>query len=117
MTELLSIERTGAIRLSGELDLSTAVELEEVLRDAVEDGGPILVDLSEVTFMDSTGIHAFLGAAVSLRGRGCLILHGERDRVRRVLDLIKLDESVPNLHRLTHAAPVSANGPTRSQIT
>ena len=111
--ELLSIERTGAIRLSGELDLSTAVELEEVLRDAVEQGGAILVDLNDVTFMDSTGIHAFLGAAVSLRGRGCLILHGEQDRVRRVLDLIKLDGSVPNLHRVTHAVPAPANGASR----
>ncbi len=115
--ELLSIERTGAIRLTGELDLSTAAELEDVLRAAVEDGGPILVDLSEVTFMDSTGIHAFLGAAASLRGRGCLILHGEQDHVRRVLDLIDLDGSIPNLHRLPHAVPTSANGASRSPIT
>ena len=43
-------------------------ELDEVLEAAVEHGGAILVDLSELTFMDSTGISAFLRAAVSLQG-------------------------------------------------
>lgn len=118
--QLLSIEQGGSIRLAGELDMSTASQLHEVLDVAVEHGGTILVDLSELTFMDSTGINVFLRAAVSLRGRGCLILHGERDRVRRVLDLIRIDESIPNLHRVTHdIALASQNGsdPEHSQVS
>ena len=98
--ELLSIEQGRSIRLAGELDMSTAAQLDEVLGTAVEHGGAIMIDLSELTFMDSTGIGAFLRAAVSLRGRGCLILHGEQDRVRRVLDLVRVDGSIPNLHRV-----------------
>jgi anti-anti-sigma factor len=100
--EMLSIEQGSGIGLAGELDLSTAPELDRVLETAVEHGGPVLVDLSELTFMDSTGINAFLKAARSLSGRGCLILHGEQDRVGRLLDLVRVDGSIPNLHRLAH---------------
>ena len=60
--------------------------------------------------MDSTGISAFLRAAVSLRGRGCLILHGEQQRVGRVLDLVRVDGSIPNLHRVHDAGLPSQNG-------
>jgi len=106
----LSIEQGRSIRLAGELDMSNESELAEVLQTAAEHGGAILIDLSELTFMDSTGIHVFLRTAVSLRGRGCLILHGEQDRVRRVMDIVRVDESIPNLHRVRDAVLPSQNG-------
>ena len=98
---LLSIEETRSIRLMGELDMSNARELEEALESAVERAGPVLIELSELTFIDSTGISALLRTAQALRGRGCLILHGEQGNVRRVLDLVQLDESVLNVHRVS----------------
>ena len=107
---MLSIEQGRSIRLSGELDMSSAPELDRVLEAAVEHGGAVLVDLSELTFMDSTGINAFLKAAVSLSGRGCLVLHGEQDRIRRVLDLVRVDGLIPNLHRVAHDVREPANG-------
>ena len=109
----LSIEQGRDIRLAGELDMSNEPELDEVLRAAVEQGGPTLVDLSELTFIDSTGISALLRAAVALGNRGCLILHGEQDRVRRVLDLVGLEASIPNLHRIPHDPLGSSNGSER----
>ena len=118
--QLLSIEQGRSIRLAGELDMSTAAQLDEVLGTAVEQGGAVTIDLSKLTFMDSTGIGVFLRAAVSLRGRGCLILHGEQDRVRRVLDLVRVDGSIPNLHRVPHDASLdSHNGsdPERSKVS
>jgi anti-sigma B factor antagonist len=120
IVQLLSIEQGKSIRLAGELDMSTAAQLDEVLGTAVEHGGAITIDLSELTFMDSTGIGVFLRAAVSLRGRGCLILHGEQDRVRRVLDLVRVDGSIPNLHRVPHDVSLdSQNGsdPERSKVS
>lgn len=108
--DVLSIGQSGGIRLAGELDMSTAPELERALEAALEHGGPVVVDLSELRFMDSTGINVFLRAALSLSGRGCLILHGEQDRVRRVLDLARIDGATPNLHRLAHDVTQPANG-------
>ncbi|HET7929660.1 MAG TPA: STAS domain-containing protein [Actinomycetota bacterium] len=115
VVQLLSIEQGKSIRLAGELDMSSASQLHEVLDVAVAHGGTILVDLSELTFMDSTGINVFLRAAISLRGRGCLILHGEQDRVRRVFDLIRLDGSIPNLHRVTHGIALGSQDPHPEQ--
>ncbi len=107
---MLSIERAGVIRLTGELDMSTAPELDQVLEAAVEHGGAILVDLSELRFMDSTGIHTLMKAARSLGGRGCLILHGEQERVGRVFDLVGINGNVPGLHRLVHDVGGPAEG-------
>ncbi|HVF12258.1 MAG TPA: STAS domain-containing protein, partial [Actinomycetota bacterium] len=63
----LRSERTGdtvRLHLSGEIDMVTATVLEEWLSkvECDPDCG-ILVDLEKVTFMDSSGVHALLGAA------------------------------------------------------
>jgi anti-anti-sigma factor len=108
--KLLSIEQGRTIRLAGELDISNKSELDEVLEAAAEQGGPILVDLSELTFMDSTGINALVRTAASVHGRGCVILHGEQDRVRRVLDIARVEQTIPNLHRVHDAVLPSQNG-------
>ncbi len=119
IVQLLSIEQGRDIRLAGELDMSNEPELDEVLRAAVEKGGPTLVDLSELTFIDSTGISALLRAAVALGDRGCLILHGEQDHVHRVLDLVGVEASITNVHRIYHDPLGSSNGSERkhSQAT
>lgn len=108
--EQLSIEQGRAIRLAGELDMSNGSELGEVLEAAAEHGGPILIDLSDLTFMDSTGIEAFVRTAASVRGRGCVILHGEQGLVRRVMDVVRVEASIPNLHRVHDAVLPSQNG-------
>ena len=79
--------RTGnpMIAFSGEIDMAVAVEVSFALQPLVEAGGPVTVDLSEVTFMDSTGIHAVLEAAEALGDRGCIIIHGAHDGIREGL--------------------------------
>ena len=114
--ELLSIEQLSGIRLTGELDMSTAPDLDEALKTAVDRGGAILVDIGGLSFMDSTGIGSFMRAAVALRGRGCIVLHGEQDPVRRVLDLARLDGSIPNLHRV-HDGPGHLARPPAGQVS
>lgn len=91
--------RTGnpVIAFSGEIDLAVAEEVSSSLQAWVDAGGPVTVDLSEVTFMDSTGIHALLQAARGLGDRGCIIIHGAHDAIQRVFELTML-ESVPNIH-------------------
>ena len=58
------------VEVAGELDLSTAAELQEAVRRAIDEGrGQLLVDLGGVTFMDSAGLGALLGAARTARAR------------------------------------------------
>ena len=64
-----------AFTVSGELDMATAPELRERLGAAVDSGATtIVVDLSEVTFMDSIGLAAILHARSRLRAGGRLAL-------------------------------------------
>jgi anti-sigma B factor antagonist len=55
------------IRVAGELELGQADALLAPLRHAVEaDDGPVVLDLSGVTFIDSTGLRALLDAHARL---------------------------------------------------
>lgn len=88
------------VRVAGELDMQTAPALEQALAEGVGRGGPVLVDLSGVTFMDSTAIHVLVRTAKQLVGRGCVIVHGEQGHVARVLDIIALERQFTNFHRV-----------------
>src|ERR1700735_135190 len=52
------------VSLSGELDLSSAPALRELLAGAFEDDGPprIVLDLSGLIYLDSTGLSIFVSA-------------------------------------------------------
>ena len=89
--------RTVSVR--GELDLSTAPELEGPLNQALESGeGSVLIDLSECEFIDSTGIALIVRAWQRLtsgeNGRG-LVICSQNDQVRRVLEITGLELSIP----------------------
>jgi anti-sigma B factor antagonist len=77
------------ICLDGEIDVSTVPVLESHLAPFESDGvGAIMLDLRDLVFTDSTGMHAFLAAKnrVTVTGRR-LILVGATPVVRRVFDL------------------------------
>lgn len=89
--------RTISVR--GELDLSTAPELEGPLDRALEsDEGSVLIDLSQCEFIDSTGIALIVRAWQRLNsgenGRA-LVLCSQNDQVRRVLEITGLELSIP----------------------
>jgi anti-anti-sigma factor len=102
-----------AISVRGELDLSTAADLERPLEEVLERGhGPVLVDLSECEFIDSTGIALIVRARQRLQsdGRGRhLVVCSYNDQVRRVLDITGLDVSIP-VHRTRDEAIASIAG-------
>ncbi len=89
--------RTISVR--GELDLSTAPELEGPLHRTLEDDkGSVLIDLSDCEFIDSTGIALIVRAWQRLssgeNGRG-LVICSQNDQVRRVLEITGLELSIP----------------------
>ena len=78
-------------RLVGEVDLSNASQLGELLLGAVQAGGDVTLDLSEVAFIDSTGIQVLLKAVKRIEGRGRIVLYHPGTLVLNVLKLIKAD--------------------------
>jgi anti-anti-sigma factor len=86
--------RSPRIALTGELDLASAGELEDGLKQ-LESTGPelIVLDLRELQFMDSTGLRAVLAADARARDRGGrLIVVRPPGEVERVLQVTRMDE-------------------------
>lgn len=83
----------GVLWLTGEFDLAAIDAFEaafEAAIDAVLDTqSELVLDLSELTFLDSTGIRAFLIAAGQVDDG--VILRRPTQVVRRVLDLVRID--------------------------
>jgi anti-anti-sigma factor len=72
-------------RLVGELDLSSAPALADALGELDIDG-PVVLDLQELTFLDSSGIHAILTHAVTREGR--LVLANPSPEIVRTLEIM-----------------------------
>jgi anti-sigma B factor antagonist len=91
---LLDIEETGepaTFKVAGELDISNADQLAAVLVPAAEGGGRVVLDCSELRFVDSSGIRVLIRAMDRLRGQGVLVLRSPTTPVRQVIQLMGLD--------------------------
>ncbi len=77
------------VALRGEIDIASVPLLQE--RVSALSGPRVVIDLSEVTFMDSSGIGALLRVRQELEGRAVAVtVRRPVDRVRRVIDLLGL---------------------------
>lgn len=82
------------LHLSGELDMAGACSLAEALAGPVERGGVVGLDVAGLTFMDSTGINAFVGATRVLGERGRLVMFHPRRAVQRVIEICGLGGTI-----------------------
>ena len=84
-------DEVATITVSGELDLAT-VPLLSAAATEHDDAGLLVLDLTAVTFIDSTGVCVLIEADHSCAGSGSrlVVLTGDGP-VRRVLDLCDLD--------------------------
>lgn len=89
--------------LSGELDLGTLPLMERAIAPAVAKGGPITLDLSELMFIDSSGVGSIIRNVKDLPS-GCIILHGVRGAVQRILELMGV--KTQNLHVIPCSVPI-----------
>jgi anti-anti-sigma factor len=93
---VLKTEIEGAhavLSLGGELDLARRAEIVMSVTGLVADGVTnLVIDLSEVSFMDSSGLSALLEAR---RLGADLSLRNPSDRVRRLLDVVMIESLIP----------------------
>ena len=69
------------VRVAGELDLANAPQLQEVLRTC---HGPTVVDCTDLTFIDSSGIATLVEAH---RSNGTITLRHLTPMCRKVIDI------------------------------
>jgi anti-anti-sigma factor len=70
----------NGLKLVGELDVATAPQLTAALR-GMPPTGEVVLDLSELTFIDSCGVHAILDLANTRNGDGSVVILDPSDPV------------------------------------
>jgi anti-sigma B factor antagonist len=95
--------RVALVSVSGELDLYVEQELREALAAGAKLDSPmVVVDLSGVSFMDSTVCGILVAETKMLRRRGAdLMLVSNGNRSARVLEVAGIDQVIrvyPTLH-------------------
>ncbi|HEX5618355.1 MAG TPA: STAS domain-containing protein [Solirubrobacteraceae bacterium] len=74
------------LAIAGELDIATVPVVRERLGTLIEAGARrLVVDLRDVSFMDSTGLAAFIHAKMRLGDEGALTLVMEQDSYARLI--------------------------------
>jgi anti-sigma B factor antagonist len=84
----------AGIRVAGEVDAHTSIELERAINDAFETGATTLeIDVSDMSFIDSSGLRVLVhGRRRATDAGGTLALLRPRDTVVRLLDVTGLRE-------------------------
>jgi anti-sigma B factor antagonist len=84
--------RTSVISVEGELDLSTAPSLKLMLVDSLEaDSGRLVVDLSLVSFVDSTTLSVLVGVTRRFHAAARLAIVCVRPNVLKIFEYAGLD--------------------------
>jgi anti-sigma B factor antagonist len=97
---VINIAESGAtrvVKLEGSCDLATAPNLRQTLQGLVPPGvKEVVLDVTDLEFIDSTGLGVVLGAMRRLReGGGVLRIAGAHGIVKRVLEITDLDKVIP----------------------
>jgi anti-anti-sigma factor len=88
-TDVRAEDGRAVLAVGGEVDLATVGRFRAALLEA--QGSPrVLVDLSDVTFLDSSGVNALLAAYHRVPAGGELRVVGLRPNVRKVFEITGL---------------------------
>jgi anti-sigma B factor antagonist len=88
-------EKQGAsvVTFTGEVDLESSPAAREILLKCLESTGTVIVDLSEVTYIDSSGVASLVEALQAAKKNGSqFALAAVSEPTRRVLELARLDK-------------------------
>ena len=118
------IDDAACVHVTGELVLSTAPELERTLQRAQARAPVVVLDLGELTFIDSSGLHVIVNANARAKRAGgrAIVVRGARqlDRLMTVtglcelLEIVDLDPADPPagaIRRLAAQTPLDKHAP------
>jgi len=109
MTEILTLDvsiegGSDVLRAQGEIDLATAPMLEARLGE-LQTGRPVVLDLTSVNFIDSTGLRVILGADARASEQGTsLAIVAVDGPVTRLFDITGVSGRLTVFDSVTAAA-------------
>lgn len=77
----------SVVSFAGEVDVTNVATFEESLARSVAGGGAV-IDLQDLTYLDSAGVAVLFGVA---RHTSLEVVAGPGSRIRRLLDVVSLD--------------------------
>ena len=103
------------VTLRGELDMASEADARLALDEAERrSGGPVLIDLSEVTFMGSNGLRALLESVESIEAQGRAAELIASKSVAQVISLAGLEHRFTfRVGRIGTDSPDGSRGPDR----
>ena len=79
------------LRLAGEFDTHAAMSFDRVVNDLTMGTDPKLrIDMTAVTFVDSSGLRSLVRARTRVGGKDALVLHSPRAATIRLLEITGL---------------------------
>lgn len=87
-----SVAGCDVLALDGELDCQTAPDLAEALRRAYDEGRRVVVDLSRLQFIDSSGLHVLMTGSGCDNGRRVVVC--PPGNVARVLEIVRAEAAL-----------------------
>jgi anti-anti-sigma factor len=80
----------GVLYVAGELDMASANRLLDDTLQRVDGERNLVLDLSELSFVDSTGVRTFLRLAKSVEPRS-LVLRNPQGSVAHLFDVVRIE--------------------------
>ncbi len=92
--EVIKKEKFSILKLSGDVDLYSSPQVrKKILSLITKSNKNLLVDLAEVTYMDSSGVATLVEALqLTNKNSGTLKLYSLRDAIKDVFELSRLDK-------------------------
>ncbi|HUV06027.1 MAG TPA: STAS domain-containing protein [Armatimonadota bacterium] len=92
-TAVKKVSGIPVVKVAGEIDVYTAPEFKSAINEAISSGAADqVIDLADVSYMDSSGFGILLGAAKRVRPKGGSIsLVGCSETIQRMLRITGLD--------------------------
>jgi anti-anti-sigma factor len=116
---LVSIEKDGLVRVAAEGPI-TAADFHTGERNPFEAvlgenwrGSRALLNMTDVTYIDSSAIGWLIGSSKSFKdGGGSLVIHSVQPGVRQILDVLKIGRIVPLVENEPAAREMALGGGT-----
>jgi anti-sigma B factor antagonist len=90
------VDEVRVVAIRGELDIATSPGVKGVLDEAAGDATrPLVIDLSQCEFIDSTGLGALLHAKQAQNGESHVAIVSPDGELRRLFELTAVDRAVP----------------------
>ena len=80
------------VKVEGRLDASFSAELEDEIDQLLEKTKRIIMDLSEVTYLSSSGLRVLLSVKKETEEQGGLVLMNIIDIVKKTIEVAELDD-------------------------